>query len=312
MLNLRQLEIFRAVMVAGSLTAAGRRLHMSQPAVSKAVRRMEDVLGFQLFRRVHGRAQPTAEAGNLFREVDKIFHSVAVVEKYARDLKETHSGVLTLACTPTLSCSFVPGAIAKFRRDHPKVRIWLQVTTTKEIIDLAASAQVDVGLIYAPADHSAVAVTPLFETELVCVMSSDHPLADKPVIRPADLDQHAIIANVRNEPLHELLGAAFKEADLDNKVMIGTNSTITACSLVQTGSGIAIVEPMGIRELFPRTVLRPFRPRIAITPRAINSRQVPLSRIGRAFLGMLQESAVTQTVASSDESACFAHGYLRS
>src|SRR5262249_24890518 len=141
MLNLRQFEIFRAVMMAGSLTGAGRHLHMSQPAVSKAVKRMEDQLGFRLFRREQGRAQPTAEANNLFREVDKIFNTVSVVEKYVREMRDTHSGLVTLACTPTMSCSFVAQAIAKFRAGRPKVRVWLQITTTKEAMDRAANAQ---------------------------------------------------------------------------------------------------------------------------------------------------------------------------
>jgi DNA-binding transcriptional LysR family regulator len=250
---------------------------------------MEDLVGFQLFRRIHGRAQPTPEATNLFREVDKVFYSVSIVEKYARDLRDAQTGVLTLACTPTMSCSFVTGAIARFRRQRPKVRIWLQTATTKEILDLAASAQVDLGVIYSPAEHPAVSVTPLFETELMCVMAPDHPLASKASLRPSDLAPHAIITNMRSERFYELLNAAFQKEKLVCDAIIGTNSTITACSLAQEGSGVAIVEPMGVRELFPRTVLRPFRPSIIVTPRIVRPRQVALSRVGRSFLTILQQ-----------------------
>lgn len=290
MFNLRQLEIFRAVMVAGSLTAAGRHLQMSQPAVTKAVRRMEDLLGFALFRRTNGRVQPTPEALNLFREVEKVFHTVGIVEKYARDLKETQSGVLTLACTPTLSCSFVADAIANFRRDRPRVRIWLQITRTKEVMELAASGQIDLGLIYAPAEHPAVTVHPLFETQLVCVMAPDHPLARKDTIQPEDLHREPIITNVRNESIHDLLGAAFGRIDLDRQVMIGTNSTITACALVMKGIGVAIVEPMGVREIFPTVVQKPFFPAVSVTPRVVQARHVAPSRIARAFLEVVKEA----------------------
>jgi DNA-binding transcriptional LysR family regulator len=289
MLNLRQLEVFRAVMVAGSFTGAGRDLQMSQPAVSKAVKRMEDQLGFQLFRRAEGRIQATQEASSLFREVDKIFHTVNVVEKYARDMRDAQSGVLTLACTPTMSCSFVSQAIAQFRAGRPKVRVWLQITTTKEVMELAANGQVDIGLVYAPAEHPAVSTVPLFHSELVCVMAVDHPLAQRQVVRSSDLKDQPIITNVRNEPLHELLGSVFGGADLAPQVMIGTNSTITACSLVQAGCGIAIVEPMGIADLFPKTVQRRLQPPVPITPRAVHSSRTPLSRIGSNFLSVLRE-----------------------
>src|SRR5262245_62930768 len=75
--------------------------------------------------------------------------------------------------------------------------------------------------------------------------------------------------------------------DIDRYVMIGTNNTITACSLVRAGAGVALVEPMSVRELFPGLLERPFRPRIVIHPRILYSRQTPLSRMGQAFLDIL-------------------------
>ncbi|TCR67153.1 LysR substrate-binding domain-containing protein [Bosea sp. BK604] len=291
MFNLRQLEIFRAVMIAGSLTGAGRQLQMSQPAVSKAVRRMEDLVGFALFQRGKGRAQPTPEALNLFREVEKVFHSVGIVEKYARDLKESKAGVLTLACTPTLSCSFVADAIARFRRERPRVRIWLQIAKTKEILDLASSGQIDLGVIFTPGDHAGAVTIPLFTTSLVCVMAPGHPLAERVEIRPGDLAEEAIITNIQSEPIHELLGEAFRTVDLDRQVMVGSNHTISACALAMKGCGIAIVEPMGVAEIFPQAVQRRFSPEVAVMPRIVHARHIALSRTARAFLAVLQEEA---------------------
>lgn len=294
MLNLRQLEVFRLVMSTGSFTAAGKHLQMSQPAVTKAVRRMEDQLGLVLFTRAQGRIFPTPEATSLFAEVDKVFHTIGVVEKYANDLKEAHSGVLTLASTPTMSCGFLTEAIARFRQERPKVRVWLQTTTTKETLTLAAANQVDLGLIYAPADERAVRIIPLFETEVVCVMMPDNPLSHLQHISPDDLNGHTVITNVRNQPLHDLVGQAFGAAGLDHRVMIGTNNTITACALVRSGGGVAIVEPMGIRELFPHLVLRPLTPRVALTSRLVHSRTVPLSRIASRFASVIMDVAASQ------------------
>ncbi|MBS7700396.1 MULTISPECIES: LysR substrate-binding domain-containing protein [unclassified Chelatococcus] len=291
MFNLRQLEVFRAVMLADSLTAASRQLGMSQPAVSKAVRRMEDLVGFPLFQRGRGRVQPTAEALNLFREVERVFHTVGIVEKYARDLKESKAGVLTLACTPTLSCSFVADAIARFRRERSRVRVWLQVTKTKEILELAASGRIDLGVIFTPGDHAGVNTIPLFETTLVCVMSPDHPLAQRSEIQPGDLAGEAIIANIQSAPIHELLGEAFATLDIDQKVMIGSNYTFSACALAMKGCGVAIVEPMGVTEIFPHAAVRPFAPSITIVPRIVHPRHIELSRTASSFLDALRQEA---------------------
>ncbi|WP_210497120.1 LysR family transcriptional regulator [Microvirga antarctica] len=292
MFTLRQLEVFRSVVLSGSLTAAGQQLQMSQPAVSKSIQRMEDLVGFVLFLRGKGRVQPTPEALNLLREIEKVFHSVGVVEKYARDLKESKAGVLTLACTPTLSCSFVADAIARFRRERPRVRIWLQVTKTKEILDLASSGQIDLGVIFTPGDHAGILTTPLFETSLVCVMAPGHRLANQTEIKPSDLAQEVIITNIHSEPIHELLGESFRTVDLDKNVMIGSNFTVSACALAMKGCGIAVVEPMGVAEIFPKAVLRRFVPEITVVPRVIHARHIELSRIGRAFLRVMQQEVV--------------------
>src|SRR4051812_38959600 len=127
-LKLRQLEIFRAVVQCGTVTAAARALQMTQPAVTTALLRLEDTLGYRLFERKKGRIRPTEEAQALAREVDKIFRTVTVVEKFAYDLKDAREGMLSIACTPTLACSFVAQGISEFRNVRSDVRVWLDVT----------------------------------------------------------------------------------------------------------------------------------------------------------------------------------------
>ena len=293
MLSLRQLEVFRTVLLSGSFTEAGRRMQMSQPAVTKAVKRMEDQLGFALFTRARGRITPTLEAQRLEAEVEKVFHSVRVVEKFAVDLKEAQSGTLSIACTPTMACGFLASVIQRFRAKRPKVRVWLQVTTTREVLELAAKRQVDFGLIYAPANDDAVEVLPLFEAEVVCAMPLDHRLATRRTVVARELVDEPIITNVRNQPLHELIGLAFSGLDMDRSVMIGTNSTISACAMVRAGCGLAIVEPFGVAETFPELVLRPLSPRVPLTARIVRS---PHTTPSRACDEMLREIRDALTV----------------
>jgi len=296
MLRLRQLEVFRAVMANGTVTAAARALHMSQPAATAALRALEAGIGLPLFQRVRGRLLPTPDADGLYQEVDRVFRSVAVVEKYAHDLKEAHSGVLTLACTPSLATGFVAEAIAAFRAQHPRVQVWLQVTTTREVIDLAQKRQIDLGVIYTPASEAGLAVEPLFVTELVCVLRPDHPLAARTTLSPRELRNFPLITNVRNDPILALLEAAFRPLEMRRHVMIGTNQTATACALAEAGAGVAIVEPISISRLFPAVAQRPFRPRIAITPRLVFSELQPLSRLSRLFA-----QQVKQVVAAGEQ-----------
>jgi DNA-binding transcriptional LysR family regulator len=290
-LRLRQLEVFRAVMAHGTVTAAAAALRMSQPAATSALRAFERSLGFALFERLHGRLRPAPEALSLYEEVDRLFRNVAVIERYAYDLKEAQSGVLTIASTHSLSCDVLAHAIARFRDEHPRVQVWLQVTTTREIIDQARKRQIDFGLIYAPADEHGLRVQRLGAAALVCVLRPDHPLATRPVLRPRDLRHEPLIINVRNDPILEMIEAAFRPHGVRGHARIGTNNTSTACALVSAGAGIALVEPFGVDLLFPSLARRPFLPRIAVDMRVVSNAEHPMSRLAGRFVQRLRAIA---------------------
>jgi DNA-binding transcriptional LysR family regulator len=283
MLRLRQLEIFRALMIAGTITEAARLLHVSQPAASRMLRRMEDQLGLTLFRRERGRLQATVEASRLYDEVEKVFRTVTVVEKYAEDLRDAQAGALSLASTPTLSYALLADAIARFRTSRPRVRVWVQVTTTRQILDLAETRQIDLGLIHTPIDDSRLEVRTLFETEVVCVMPAHHPLAARRTVGPGDLKGRPLITNVRNNLIASQLERVFLASGRGMEVAIGANNTLTACCLVRAGAGVALVDPLSVAQAFPDLIQRPFRPRVAIHPRIVRSRHQPPSRLAASF-----------------------------
>ena len=90
--NLRQIEVFRAVMVTGSISGAARLLAVSQPAISRLLAYTEDRLGLKLFERIKGRVQPTPEARRLFAEVDQVHQGVLRVNNLAQELRERGTG----------------------------------------------------------------------------------------------------------------------------------------------------------------------------------------------------------------------------
>lgn len=290
-LRLRQLEVFRAVMAHGTVTAAAASLRMSQPAATSLLRAFERSIGFSLFERRSNRLRPNPEALALYDEVDHLFRSVASIERYAHDLREAQSGILTIACTPSLSCDLLAEAIARFRDDHPRVQVWLQVTTTREVIDQARKGQIDFGVIYAPADEHGLQVERLGVADLVCVLRPEHRLAAKRSLRPSDLRHETLIINVRNDPILEMIETAFRPTGVRRHARIGTNNTATACALVGAGAGVALVEPYGVGRLFPALALRPFLPRIPITMRLVSNAEHPMSRVASRFVLRLRAIA---------------------
>ncbi len=291
-MNFRELEIFRAIMRGGTITEAARMLRISQPAVSTALRHAEDQLGMKLFRREQGRIHPTAEAITLYPEVESLFEKLGAIQRFADDLRTAHSGLISIAATPTLTYAFLTDAMNRFRQRRPNVRFLIDVTHTQRIVDLAASRQIDLGLIFTPSQNPGLTIEDLGATELVCVIRKDHPLRDLPFIGPTDIGDFPLITNARN-PFFHRIEQAFRRCRMELDITVAVNHTITSYLLVNAGVGIALVDPWVHPTLFPGLIRKRFRPRVEIRPRIVFARAQPLSRLAALFVGDLRETAET-------------------
>ena len=282
-MKLREMEIFRAIMLGGSVSEAARILNVSQPAVSTSLRYMEDRLGMKLFRREKGRVYSTPEALALFTEIEGVFEKLDAVQRFAEDLRDTRSGVLSLASTPTLTYAFLAEAIAQFRRDRPGVRVLLEVTHTQRTVELAAAGQIDMGFIHAPSENPLLRVEKLATSAIICVLPQDHPLAGKAFIGPKDVCKYPLITNNRNT-IAPRIEEAFRAQGVERDYAIACNHTMTVFMLVEAGAGIALVDPWIRPGQFPNLLRKPFRPTIEVCPRALFQRTNPLSRLADEFL----------------------------
>lgn len=287
-MKLRDMEIFRAIMLGGSISEAARILNLSQPAVSTALRHMEDRLGMRLFRREKGRVLPTPETLKLYAEVEGVFEKLDAVQRFAEDLRDTRSGVLSLASTPTLTYAFLAEAIARFRRERPGVRVLLEVTHTQKTVELAAAGQIDLGFIHAPSENPLLRVEKLAASAIICVLPEDHPLAGLPFLGPKDICRYPLITNNRNT-IAPRIDEAFRASGVERDFAIACNHTMTVFMLVEAGAGIALVDPWIRPGQFPTLLRKPFRPTIEVCPRALSQRSAPLTRLADEFLQTVKD-----------------------
>src|SRR6266540_786068 len=126
-MNLRQLEILRAVIRHRTTVAAADELALSQPAISNALKAMEAQAGFALFERVNNRLFPTSEAMALYKESEAIFALHAKLENRVRDLRESRSGHLSIVATPPLAYSIITPALSGFLRRRQQTRVFFDV-----------------------------------------------------------------------------------------------------------------------------------------------------------------------------------------
>jgi DNA-binding transcriptional LysR family regulator len=289
-MKLRELEIFHAIMRGGSITEAARILGISQPAVSTALRYAEDQLGMPLFRRAHGRIEPTPEAMNLFPEVEALFQKFEAIRRYAEDLRGTHSGLLSIASTPTLSYAYLAPATNCFRQSRPNVHVVLYTTNTRQIVEQASTRQIDIGIIANPTNAVELDSEVLAEAELLVVMDRNHPLAGHDVVRPRDLKGYPLITNTHHS-LYDVIAEEFRREDVDLDVAIAVNHHMTTCLLLEGSNAVAIVDPWMPENIFPTLLRKKFRPRLQIQARLVWNNSRALSRIAEAFVAELRSVA---------------------
>lgn len=125
-MNLRQCEVFGAIMDFGTVTAAAERLHVSQPAVSKMLAQLERELGFAVFIRDRRRLIPTPEAEALHREVRRTFLSLDYLKRVASDLRHLRQGQLVVAATHIMGSHYLREVLTPFLRADPGLSASLQ------------------------------------------------------------------------------------------------------------------------------------------------------------------------------------------
>jgi len=290
--NLRELEIFHALMKAGTTVRAATALCMSQPAVSKALKHLESRMGIRLFERVSGRLRPTPEGQTLYRQVKTVFGRLETIERLAQDIRQGRNGVISIAATPTVATTLVAEAVARFRRRHPDACIIFRSIRSPDVARRVADGEASFGLCHLPLDTAGVECEDLLPLELVCLVQRQHPLARLPVVRLGDLVAHPLVSYRTAPGIGAAVSAAFRAAGLEKSIDIQTSLSATASALVARGAAVGLHDPLTM--LFAPTgelVMRRVEPAVPMTVKLLRSPDFPNSAIAGELLTELRQVA---------------------
>ena len=295
-LNLRQVEIFRAVMMNGTTQRAADVLHISQPGVSKAIQDLERQLGFALFHRTRKRLMPTAEARLYFHEVEESFAALSRLRSAGARIRDFGSGQIRIATLSALSTNIVPRALKRFRDRYPDVSITLQARMSSSVKDLVMSGRFDLGLAADEIDVTGVDARLLGSFRGGIVVPEGHPLGSRSVIAPEDLHGEDFIALSPEDTTRPQLERVFADHGSRPKIVLETPFASTICAMVQVGLGCGFVNPLSAEPFLGKgVVLRPFHPMIQFRTLLLRPADTPVPRI------------VEDCIAALDAEAAMAH-----
>ncbi len=300
MISLRQVEAFRAVMITGTATQAANLLHVSQPAVSRMLADLEAEVGFRLFERTNRQLVPTAEGNALYEEVNRAFIGLEQITKTADAIRSYRKGQLHLITIPSLAASFLPQVISSFTLAYPNISISMEVQPSQRVFEWIVSQQCDLGISTLPIDNSAIDTRPITQGTAVCVLPPNHPLADRPFIRPEDLAGEVFISFYSDSIFRHMVDRFFKTAKVARDMKFQVRTTEGICGLVAAGLGVSIVGPMlpGLN-LRHDVVVKPIEPAMSIELALMYPAQKPLSRVAQIFVDLLENHIEANSGAAS-------------
>ena len=240
-MDLRQLEILQAIAETGSFTACGRKLHVSQSAISRQILLLEAELGEPLFLRVGRQVRMTAAAEALVQLGQRVFHDVRETVGAITDRTRELRGTLRLSGGMTVCLYVFPPLLKHLRRVHPHLEVRLRVATADRSVEEIRAGRIDVGLLTLPIEESDLVSLPVLREELLVVTPPRHPLARRPRLLADDLANYPFVLFEPGSATRQVIDRFFASEKIVPTVVMDTENVEIIKAMVKTGVGISIV-----------------------------------------------------------------------
>jgi len=232
-MELRHLRYFVALADCLSFTRAAARVHVTQSTLSHQIRQLEEEVGQALFDRI-GRRVVTTEAGALFlayasRALQEVDQGIATLKPGGGGL----TGQVRIGATHTFNIGLIPECVAMFLARHPTVQIRVDELAADEISKQLHAGGLDLGIAYRPTGPTELWFEPLYNEEMVLVVSASHPLAGRKRIRMVELHQQRLVLLPDYFATRTLLDECFKASGAEPVVVAEMSTIAPMLGLVQ-------------------------------------------------------------------------------
>ncbi|WP_226341149.1 LysR family transcriptional regulator [Gemmobacter serpentinus] len=302
-LTLRQVEVIRAVMLAGTIQGAATLLNVSAPGISRLVKHTEDLLGIRLFERKAGLFLPAAEAHAIFEMIHQVHHQIGNLNLAVAALQKGEGMRLSFASAPSIAQFIAARAIRGIRKRFPDLFIDLNILKIEETTDYLLLERGEFVVMSSAIDNPGFDCAPLARGRLVAILPEGHRLAAQADISVHDLAQEDFVGVDPGDPYGEILARPFTEAGITPRHALRGRFAQTVVSLVRHGLGVAIIDEFSVAEVYmPGLVRRPLREPSEISAWVVTKRGRELSSFAEFAIGRFRRE-LAQVVAGSDTRA---------
>ena len=236
----RQLKIFATVAQMQSFTRAARAIPMAQPAVSIAIKKLEEEVGARLFDRSEKKVTLTVEGEILLKHAQTILHQFDLAQLEMRELKGLGHGRVCLGASAMLASYYFPERIAAFRKKYPNLQLDIFGEGTQTVQEMILNGQLELGIVNMERVSDQLEAHPLFSDEIVVCVGKQHKLAKQAEVALEELLAEDLVLYRKGYYLRELITAYSEKIDVEPKIKIETDQLRLLFGLIQKQQGISL------------------------------------------------------------------------
>ncbi|WP_323019424.1 LysR family transcriptional regulator [Pararhodobacter sp.] len=290
-IDLDDLRAFVATAEMRNFGAAADSIHLSQPALTRRIQKLESVLGVTLLDRTTRRVELTAVGRDFLGRARRLLDDFETSLLSVKEIAERRSGLVSIACIPTAAYYFLPDVVRAFNTAYPAIRIRIVDSGANEVLQSVLNREVDFGITLLGADDPDVLFAPLVEEPFMLACRKDHELAQRSEISWADLAEHRFITVGRSSGNRLIVDLGLGRAGIRSKWFYEVQHLSTSLGLVEAGLGIAALPRMSLPSGdHPTIASRPLiDPVVTRTVGLVRRLGVTLSPSAERFYGMMMD-----------------------
>jgi len=239
--SIKQLQAFAAVAKSGSFAEACTLVHLSQPALSIAIKNLEEALGGKLLERSTRSVALTPEGAKFYPVVQRL------LADWERSLEDVHNlfalrrGKLDIAAMPTFASSLLPAILAEYHQQYADINVTVHDVIAESVVDMVRDGRVELGVTFDPGDAQDLDFEPLFRDKFVAVLPPGHPLLEKKQLKWRDLQSFPYIALQRPSSIRLLIEQMLQDHAVALTPAFEAHQLASIGRMVSTGLGVSVV-----------------------------------------------------------------------
>lgn len=235
-----RLRVFCEVVESQGFRTASERLHMSQPAISTHIQALEKQ--FQIVLLERGRFTKVTDAGAIFyRFAKETLENAAKISRELNDLRSANFGRVSVASGSTIGRYIMPSVFSEFKRAEPHVEMILRIGNQSTVCEMILNREIDIGFIFTNSPLNGLIGTTIAKTELVCMVGTNHPLANRETVSSQDLSPYPFILPANSIEVSEVQRFFELKGIEINEILMISESSDTNKKFIKDNKGISVM-----------------------------------------------------------------------